>query len=288
MSPSSLLLNAREDASNFGLRLEWAIDIINSPFFVALVGAMAGALAGALAAQRIARHSKRIDDMKAEVKHVNACLVISHQICNTALALKKQFIAPLMNKFETDLNGMNEHLETGAPEPFRFQIDFRVFSIPEFSTDALRTIMFERNAGQGRMLALIPMIDDAANGLKVVAELRQKLIDRFQSGEIPNKEISRYYFGKKLESGHTNREYPDSLQNLYSYCDDVIFFSGLLCEDLERYGNSVVKAFAAENRNEQLKVGKIDLESVKKSGFFPPETNYQRWLDGYAEQKEMS
>lgn len=80
---------------------------LNSNIVIAFVGGFTGAIGGALGAQRIVERSRKREERLKELRYTNAAIMVSHTICNAALALKKQHVQPMRKAFQelrADLN----------------------------------------------------------------------------------------------------------------------------------------------------------------------------------------
>jgi hypothetical protein len=104
-------------------------------------------------------------------------------------------------------------------------------------------LIFDRINAQGRALALISLIDNAATGLRHTSAKRDSLIAMFKANPPAPDILPLIYFGEKLPSGHTHREYADIVEVVHSYTDDLIFFSADLCDELVKYGQALRAEF---------------------------------------------
>ena len=83
------------------LSLAWTAitSAANSNFGVALTGGAIGAFGGAIGAQYITERVAKRRELLSELRQTNKAILISSQICNSTLALKKQFVQPLSEKY---------------------------------------------------------------------------------------------------------------------------------------------------------------------------------------------
>ncbi len=264
---------------------------LNSSFSTALLGSLAGAYAGAVAAQRIVERSKRRDELLKELRNTNAAIMVSFSACNTALALKKQHVQPLYEKFNQDkaaLLAFNQQRATGQRQGnavFRYEADLKVFGVPMVPMDTLKDLVFNKISAHGRPLSLVSILDESASGLRATIAKRDQLVERFKEGAISEAEMPLYYFGLPLPSGHTNQEYPDLVAAIHSYVNDIAFFSSLLCSDLMSHGNRLRDAFKKQFGKGAPRVSSADFSKARETGLIPPDSEYSDWLKGFAEHQ---
>ncbi|AMC33547.1 hypothetical protein VN23_02505 [Janthinobacterium sp. B9-8] len=150
----------------------------------------------------------------------------------------------------------------------------RTFPAPFVPIETLKKLVFEKISAYGRPLALVSVLDQSLFGMREAIVKRDHLIHRFASGAIPNEQIPQYYFGMPLPAGDTNQEYPDSVEGIHSYVDDIAFFSTLLCIDLIKHGNKVRAAFTKKFGKGAPYVSIIDFSGPRESGLIPPDAQY--------------
>ena len=267
---------------------------LNSNFSTALLGSLAGAFAGAFTAQRIAERSKRREEFSKELRSVNAAIMVSASICNAVIAVKGQHVKPLLEKFNSDEAARLEfdsQRETGERQGnvgFQYVADLRLFPCPTLPISTLQDLVFNRLTIAGRSLSLVAVLTQSITEMAQAFEKRKSIVETFRDGTVPESEIPYHYFGMRLSSGHTNREYPDIVSALSSYADDCIFFSSLLCEDLMSHGHRVRAEFEKKLGKGAPKISQADFAAVRESGMLPPPSKYGDWLRGFPEQPESA
>ena len=80
----------------------WLPDLDGSSFFITIFGALVGAFAGAWAAQRSARNSKRRDELVAEIRVVNAGVILSHTVFVSTLSARQEYIDPARERYDAE------------------------------------------------------------------------------------------------------------------------------------------------------------------------------------------
>lgn len=264
--------------------------IVNSAFTTSLIGALAGAYAGARAAQRIAEHAKDREQLLSQIRTTNAATMVAFSACNAGLAVKKQHVQSLYEEFgraRAELDAFRQQRNTGQRQgnaEYRFVADMRTFPAPSAPIDTLKDLVFHRISAYGRPLALVAVLEQSFAGVKEMIARRDALIQRFASGSVPKELVPNYYFGMPLPSGDTNQEYPDLIEGIHSYVDDIAFFSSLLCADLIAHGNRSHALFTKQFGKGAPKVSTADFSGPRKQGLIPPNSQYADWLKAFAEQ----
>jgi len=266
---------------------------LNSNIAIAFVGGFTGAIGGALGAQRIVERSRKREDRLKELRYTNAAIMVAHTICNAALALKKQHVQPMRENFIKSRADLDEfkakrNAKLIAPDvEFRLHMDMRTYPAPIVPIETLKHIVFQEISAVGRPLALVAVIEQSLIGLSGAIAKRDALIQRFASGEIPEDKHPQYYFGLPLQGGHVNQEYPDLVEAIYSYVDDLAFFGYQLCTDLTKHGAKVREALIARKSSKQVPhVSEVDFSGPKETGLIPPDAQYGDWVNGFVERPE--
>ena len=270
--------------------LSHAWSALNSTFAIAFIGGLTGAFGGALGAQHIAERSKRREEMLKELRNTNAAIMVAFSICNGALALKKQHVQPMYEQFGRDRDAIRAFAEQRAAgqrqggAEFRFVADMRTFPAPVVPIATLEQLMFEKISTYGRPLALVSVLNQSLVGLRDAIGRRDLFIHRMASGDISAEQVPQYYFGMPLPTGDINQEYPDLVDAIHSYVDDVGYFSALLCSDLVKHGKSVRDSFAKKFGKGAPEVSAADFSGPRQTGLLPSDDQYADWLRGYKEE----
>ncbi len=278
------LTSALSSAANSGWKF------LNSNLAIAFIGGFAGAIGGALGAQRIAERSRKREERIKELRYTNAAIMVAHTICNAALSLKKQHVQPMREEFlkaKANLEAFKAKRDIGeiAPdEEFHVQMDMRTYPAPIVPIETLKHIAFQEISAVGRPLALVSVIEQSLVGLTAAIAKRDQLIQSFANGTIPEQLQANYYFGLPLKGGHVNQEYPDVVEAISSYVDDLAFFSSLLCGDLMKHGTKVREALIKGSLKQVPHVSEADFSAAVESGLMPSESQYSDWLNAFVER----
>ena len=264
---------------------------LNSNFTAAL----AGAFAGAMVAQRIGHRSKQRDLLLDEIRSTNAAIVVSFTICNTGLALKKQFVKEIYETYSAKKRELEEFQkihgtgEIPANQPFEFQADFRTLQMPLVPIDVLRTQVYESISATGRPLALVGALSGAIDSLSDTIRKRNTLIQQFHAlGAAGEAQLPAFYFGLPYGPGHVSTEFSDTVESLHALTDDVIFFSELLGKDLMSHGNSILDQYSKITKVKKEKISKLDFTEPRKEGLMPDAKNYTDWLKEFPDMAQQN
>lgn len=264
-------------------------NLVNSESTIALLGSCAGAFAGAVAAQRIIERNKRRDELLQELRNTNAGIAIAFGICNSFLAIKRQYIRELKKQFDsqkTELISFLQKQETGEvsrDSVFNFLADLRTLQFQSFPNDILRTIVFERLSLTGRPLNLIEAIVQTTQCLNESIRYRNNLLEDYKVRFAKeNKEFIYLYFGLPYGNNRVNRDYSDLINAIYNQTNDGIFFSQLLCGDLHKHGNQLMEEFRKKFKKDVPSVSEVDFRTVIAEGLMPDEKDYDDWTKAFA------
>ena len=254
----------------------------NSQFFSSIVGALAGAFAGAIAAHRIGSNARKREDIELELRSVNLAISAAFLTCNSMLGMKNQHIREMYENFASEKERYVQTMQNPPQggQPIQFDTDLKTLHMPFVPfDDAIQNIQ-DRISINGRPLALLSAIANSLNTLRSSLEYRNKLIEEFKTlfPNIRGQETLNYYFGMPLANGSVNHEYSDTLVGIYQYTDDVIYFSSLLCSDLNKYGEELRNFYVKKYRRKIRKITRPDFNTEKAQGLMPSHDNYSDWL----------
>lgn len=271
----------------------WVKEFANSNFFTALCASLAGAVAGACVAQRTTERAKLREEMIREIRDTNAAIMLAFTICNSLLSLKKQHVKALKTDYDETRDLAIEHAQkaqsndTQGKGRFKIKADLKTLPHLKLPTDALQKIVFERLPTTGRPLALVISLIEAKFSLNDVIEKRNKLIEQYQTSVLGNQEhFVALYLGLPDVNGHTNQEYPDAMNAIHSNVDEIIFFSNLLCRDLQQHGEDLAINFKREFRGPIPPISKVDFGMAHSAGLMPSEDDFADWLQGFAKKSD--
>lgn len=271
-----------------GAAWESTKELLNSNFSVAVFGAFAGAVAGAYAARKIAETTEIRKQLKSEMNIVRAANTISTAIYNSALALKKQHVKELVDRYgaaRAEYLRLKElHASGRGPRtPTAFECDFRKFGAPSVPISNLREVVFKSETLEARALSAVYMIEQHSILLADAIQRREHFVDKVKKGDIPQDLIVPHYFGDRLPSGNIDKEYMDLIHAIGIYLDDVIFYSSLLCRDLSDRIKALKQALIGRKKKppKDVPLATITVFNEEAQSLMPPDSNYADWLKGF-------
>jgi hypothetical protein len=268
--------------------------ILGSTFSVSFISALAGAAGGALGAQRVIERMKRKDELLKELRNTNAAIMVAFTITNTTLAMKKQLVKPMQDRFNTDLAAFVQYRSertSGMKQgntPFTIQADIKTFLPPVIPTETLKTLIYERISAHGKPLSLVSLVEGAAVGLANSLEERRRLIAELKSVSPTDSEWIYRYLGERSPAGQTHREYADLTEVISSYTNDLLYFSAALATELVKHGEAVRSAFTEKYGKGAPNVSSPDFSGPRKTGLFPPESDYGSWSQWIVERADAA
>jgi hypothetical protein len=263
------------------LTLDNLAAFLNSNFTAAL----AGAFAGAMAAQAIANRAKEREALRQEIRSTNAAIMVALTICNAGLALKKQLVMEICERYAAkrkELEAFQTLRARGEPVGvFKVQADLRTVQMPIVPVDVLRTQMYEKISATGRPLALMAALAGSVGALSDVLQKRTELIERFRALGDDHPDLLALYLGQPYGPGHVSEEFPDTVEAMHRLTDDVIFFSQLLATDLIAHGNQALDQYKKIAKAKGEKISSVDFTEAHQNGLMPDPANYDDWLKGF-------
>lgn len=257
----------------------------------AFTTSLAGAFAGAYAAQRIAERSKIRDELTKEIRATNSGLILALTVTNLAIVIKRQHVRQMKELYDDDIKKFHDHrhkVATGildSRSPLELTMDFRFLPTISPPIAALQDIVLSQMSTPGSALATVTALADGIANLNAAIQKRNSLLTDYKDEKLPNgASVQALYLGFSYGNGKTNREYGDSMEGLYSYTDDVIFFGTKLCQDLSKHGERVVSKNRKNLKGIATDLVKIDLEPARALGLIPGDDGYKDWLSGMQER----
>lgn len=260
-----------------------------SEFIVASIGSAAGAYYGAKAAQKIIEGGKSREDLLNTINFTNIAITLSYNICNGLLSSKKQFIKPLHEDYEEEkklLQNFNQNLASGnipLSSQYQFTANLQTFPLPKLPFEALERVMFNNSGINSQLLTVFSTLNMSLDGLKQSVDKRNDLIENYKNRPVGTDLSAHEYFGLQ-EGGKINQDYPTVVSAIKNQTDDVIFFSHLLCEQLNMLGKNLAEQFKKQHKKGCPKIVKIDWSQAEQNNLLPPNNTYSEWLKIFPEK----
>lgn len=251
-------------------------------FFMTLAATLAGAYAGAWAAQRNNEKSKNIEFLKNEIQVSNRGIMLALSVSNVAMAIKKQYIKDLKEQYDNELKRLDEHKNKRPPPSEPFQAILMLHQLQTMNTpiEALQNVVMDQSSDKA--LRAITSLTESIELLNNAIGRRNDLIDNFKAGTIPTGySLEAMYFGLTV-NGNTNKEYGSSVNGIYLYCNDAIFFSIKLCEYLHEHALKAASKYKDISGN-KTSVCQFDISAAIAQGLLPDDPAHNKWEEGFIE-----
>lgn len=268
---------------------ELIASIANSAFTTSLLGALAGAFGGAYVAQRVAERTRLRDELTREIRAVNAAIGLSITVANSALASKAQHVLPMWEHFQAEKARHKEWSEKRKAGlipndlPFELSAALQVFPAPSPPIEALQEFVLSRIGLIGRPISLVVTLGEVLRNLDESIKKRGEHIASFRSRNLPpGASVPVLFLGLTFSDGHRSTEYPDVVNAIRAYTDNVIFFSAQLASDLRDHGLNVSANYRRNFNDAPPKVTDVDFSTARARGLMPDESDYRGYLEGFA------
>lgn len=229
---------------------------------------------GARGAQRVISRNNALDIARRELHAIASAQLICVSIANSAMAMKRQHVMPLAQKYSCHIKSAESALNNEG-SVLKIEMDLQKFPVPLLSTGQLEKLLFENIILSGRAFGALYALMGAKNLMKESIELRNELIEKWKSEKLPPDEIIRRYFGFQDERGR-DETYSNLVDSIRCYTDDVIFFSMILAEDIRAIGEKKRENFPDRN------APTLPTMSWANDDQLVPEcSEYSAWLKGF-------
>ncbi|MDD2135656.1 hypothetical protein [Pseudomonas kurunegalensis] len=219
----------------------------NSSFFTTVFGALAGAYFGAWAAQKIAKRSKRADELIKEIRSCNLGISLAIYTFEIARSLHDA-VDPLRTNYQRAFKAHLDAQEKGErlTNP-RYELEG--WSIVRPPVDALRKILYEDITASTNALRAMPSLDHAVDSAITAVNTRNALLEDFRHRRFPESfGLYEMYFGMVVK-GEMHRDYPDTISHLGDASDEMLFFSEVLCKELHQHACSLREEHRAYSKD---------------------------------------
>ena len=264
--------------------------VLKSQVALTLGGTFFAAFAGAYGAHTITERHKRRQEWQREIRITNAAIMISFEICNSFLSLKKHHVKDLEFQYNRDKNSLVEfqnRRRNGQISPdtvFEFKANFKSLNPTTKPDEMLVKQVFEQISAGARAYALANTLIRTIESLNKSIVRRNDLIDTWKkSPETLGSNLARFYFGFPDSLGNVDQRYPDSVKAICSLTDDCIFFSQLLCTDLADNGERLKKLLGKRAPN----VKRPDFSKAVEEDLLPGPGHYEDWTRMFVKHGDL-
>lgn len=252
-------------------------EILNSEFVKSLTGSAMGALAGAgigaYAAQVISERAKTRDDLVKEVRNINSTATMAYSIADAYLNLKRQHVKRLYDKYLAGKAALGEFRKIQAADPsakFEFDAELLELALPPIPLAQIQHLVFERMTAPTKAIMMLSAVGNALSSLEDIFERRHAAIRELHAtGVDPHN-----YFG--LQKGNrTDLRYSSTMEGMYAYTDDMIYFSKSLGDDLIKYGRELKNRLPKRLHDTAPLIASVDYSNA--ADLLPDPEKYKSW-----------
>jgi hypothetical protein len=268
---------------DFWLVFAEARQSIPAPVKTALAAA-AGAVFGAWLTSRSRTKKEIVDDLKA----VRTAFAVAVTICNKAMALKRQHVAPMKIRYDELIAAHQAETKAPSGKPLQVLLDLAIISRTKFPDDILAKLIFEKSSIGEKGVIIALELSTAIEDLNYACDFRTGLIDEFRKEPtLTDEQLAQRYLGIEKSTGQTDARFRHSMEMLSLHTDDCIFFSKMLADELLVYGRKL------RNRNRwkyRLPVGKMkgaDWSMADRENLIPPAEQYSDWTRVFKKQQTI-
>jgi hypothetical protein len=251
-------------------------------YFATLIAALFGTLAGAFVTGRVQARKAVTEELRSIAGTIHIC----YSICNTAIALKKQHVAPMRDRYlaarQQYLNAVTA-ARPGVPLQFELMADFQTLTEPKMPSSILERQVFDKIGVHGRGLIATVELLNAIEALSKTMNYRDALITEIDSRKLPPGELAELYFGTRTKTGSVNAKFQTSIEAIYLATDDCIFFARQVARDLEAYGKALRRKQRWKMRWFLPTLPRADITAA--AGLIPNDEEYAGWLKGFKETR---
>lgn len=274
------------------LAWQWVIQLVSSHLFESGLVALAGAYFGAKTAQGTAARNKLRDELTKEIRDTNAAISLAFAISNSVMALKRQHLGSLKEGFDKDKKDLIEFerkRKTGeiqGNKEYVVRCDFRYLAVPNPPTDTLQAHVVDRLSVVGRPLNLAVAIAESAVALRESIANRNEQIKAFRSeGVKRDRAFMARFFGLPTGDGEVDEIYSTTLDAMVLHADCLIYFTYLLCDDLQVHGARLVDRYRKRSK-QAPRVTQVDFAPAKANNLIPPESEFESWSTAFVKLPE--
>src|SRR5262249_50876681 len=109
---------------------------------------------------------------------------------------------------------------------------------------------------------------------------RNEQVERFRASQAELGEKVAVMFGLPRQN-LIDEVYAETMRAIYRQTDDCIFFSRLVCIDLEDHGERLRTILRRRFHRDGPRINRVLWRDVEKKGLLPDEEEYQSWITGF-------
>lgn len=147
--------------------------------------------------------------------------------------------------------------------------------------EALQNVVMDQSSDKA--LRAVTSLSESIELLNNAIMRRSELIEGFKADGYS---VETMYFDLPV-NGNTNKEYGSSINGIFLYDNDVIFFSLKLCEYLCEHALKAVSKYKKISGN-KVGVCELDISAATDEGLLPDEPAHKKWKKSFIEDSNAT
>jgi len=259
-------------------------------FWITVIGTLVAAFAGGWAAQQVTMRREDRREHQAEITALNAAATLAVVVANKFLSVKSQHVGPQTVRYKAELQAYQEFLQPHqaqepGPRVFSLTMDLKQLEPVDVPIAPLAQLCFEKIRLPPRAMAAVSDLQTTIAALSAAMRERNRMIEEHRTLVPPRSTdaAAKWYLGAPNDAGHRDERFRDTALAIGDYCDDCIFFSALLADDIASYG----KLLRREHwwRFQRMPHVRSAADWKRAVDQMPPRSNYANWLAGFPTRK---
>jgi len=273
MSDSKDTISALENLRDFadGPIIGALVNIANSNFGAAAMGAFAGAGAAYYLSISLSHKERKINQLLA----TNAAASWAISVFNHSIGYKRQLAGPVVQEFRHQQLRYKEYEEAGGSGVFEIEFDFVTLSPPSYDTQGLSAQIAEKTGAEAKTILASYYLHQCYDSFKVSILARGDAISFLGSlrGTDAEKELVPRYLGLPLPDFGMDARFRDAIFGIHHQMDGVIFFSYYLAVKLSKRAQ-ILSSSIGQNAPKPVSFT-VSLEAIQ--GLMPSPDEFPDW-----------
>lgn len=261
----------------------------------AVIGTAGGAYAGAWAAQRIGKKAAEREATEQQMRDINAAIQLAYSVANPCINMKEQFVLPLLGHYEAQHATVHHYhslMLQGRLSPSTGvhlgSFAFRTFEPQRPPVSRLENVVLEKLRPRGRVQTLAVVLTQVLASLNTTVSEYNQLAREFRDQDIERPEVIARIFAIPSDRGDVDQRFRDTVRLLGELTDNCIFFSYLICMDLQEQGNELRQQHPKIFRGAARRVVRIDFSPAIHKGLVPSIDDYPDWKAGFVRSVQFT
>lgn len=243
-----------------------------------------GAYFGARSAQKIDNRRTDLDAIVSAHNAVGVLTILAHDIFNTYFSMKSQYLDKICKKYDSQKIKLDDYFLNGMKEenarPPQFLADYRKLENVEVNFESMEALMMRQISPSSKILSCMLMLKKSSIGLSRTIVERSELVDMHKNMKDKNHSI-HMYLGRPTHMAIIDTSFPDNISALSNQCDDCLFYSKQLVDELMQLGVDMQKKNRKKFGNRIPKIPYILWDEKGLKTWMPDYSNYSEWTEKF-------